>query len=84
MQESYNEVFAQLKELGIATWTSTGAIPAACVSHVVALTAFNRINTYGVSDSRYQRIALSAAAAPTALMALTTPPYESLEDQADF
>jgi len=84
MQESYDEVYANLKELGLATWASTAAIPAKVVPYVVALTAFNRIDTYGVSDSRYKRIAAKAVSAPSAIRMLTTPPFESLEEPVDY
>ncbi len=60
---AYNEVYQQLKTDGLATWTSTGAIPTELVPHVVAMVAENCLNTYGVSAERYQRIKLAVAAA---------------------
>jgi len=56
IEEAYDEVYADLKVEGLATWTSTGAIPAEVVPHVVALVADNCLGTYGVSIDRYNRI----------------------------
>ena len=84
MQESYDEVYASLSELGVATWTSTGSVPLELTPPVVALVAWNRIDVYGVSDSRYQRIAAKAAVAVATLKQFTTPAHESLEEPTDF
>ena len=84
MQKSYDEVYASLKELGVATWTSTGSVPDELTPPVVALVAWNRIDVYGVSDSRYQRIAAKAGVAIDTLKQFTTPAHESLEEPTDF
>lgn len=82
VQNSYNEVYAVLKQLGVATWTSTAAIPAEVTPHVVALVAFNRAT--GVSAQRYARLQGLASVAIPGIRALTTPPHESLTDPDDF
>lgn len=84
MQDSYNEVWASLNDLGLATWTSTGDVPLELTPPVVALTAWNRINVYGVSDSRYKRIAAPAGEAIRTIRLFVTPEYESLEEPTDF
>ncbi len=84
VQESYNEVYAVLKKLSLATWTSTGTIPEEVVPHVVALVAFNRIDEFSVSNARYQRIQLSAGVAIAGIRTLVNPDYEALDDPVDY
>lgn len=84
MQDSYDEIYAALKVLSLATWVSTGPVPDEVVPHVVALVAMNRTITYPVSEARYQRIARIAAGAIPGIKALVNPPHESITDPDDF
>ena len=84
MQDSYDEVYAAINEQGLATWTSTAAIPNEVVPHVVALVAMNRIDTYGVSNERYNRLAGKAAGAMIGIRSLVNPPFESLDNPKDY
>ena len=84
MQESYEEVYASIENLGLATWIKAGPVPDELTPPVVALVAFNRASVYGVSDSRYQRIVLQASEAMRTISLFVTPPYESLEEPAEF
>jgi hypothetical protein len=81
---AYNEVYAQLKKDGLATWTSTGDIPADLVQHVVTLVADNCVNTYGVSDSRYKRLKMDVPAARREIRKLTAPNYVSMDNAQEF
>lgn len=81
---AYNEVYADLQNEGLATWTSTGSIPAECVQHVAALVADNCLNTYGVSNDRYQRIKLSVKEAKREIRRLITPEFISPANPSDF
>lgn len=81
---AYNEVYAHLKNDGLATWTSTGDIPTELVPHVVAYVAQNCLNTYSVSLDRYQRILNSVVIATKELPKLVTKHYVSQEEATDF
>lgn len=81
---AYNEVYQQLKVDGLATWTSTGAIPAEVVQHVVAMVADNCLNTYGVSPERYARIKASLATAEKQLPRLITNSGVSEDSAVDY
>jgi len=81
---AYNEVYEDLKVLGLATWGINGYVPNGLVPHVVALVAWNAVDSYGVSPARYQRIQLKAASAKREISLLTVPKHESLEEPRDF
>lgn len=56
IESAYDEVYAELKKEGLATWTSTAAIPDELVRFVVTLMADNCLNTYSVPVERFNRI----------------------------
>ncbi len=88
IETAYDEVYADLKKDGLATWSSTGSVPAELVPHVAHLVAFARIDVYGVSNERYQRILAKTGEngwiAKREIRRLTTPDYESLEEPTDY
>lgn len=63
IEEGYAEVYAMLVDQGLAVWAIANEVPDAIVQPVVSLVAENCLNTYGVSDVRYQRIKLEASQA---------------------
>jgi len=77
IESAYDEVYQDLVDQGVATWTSTGAIPTKVVPHVAALVADNCLNTYSVADSRYARIKASSANAFREIRRLVTAHYVS-------
>lgn len=81
---AYDEVYADLKTEGLATWASAGTIPDEVVRHVAALMADNCVNNYGVSDKRYDRIKKDSAVAKREIRKLISPVYVSTTDPADF
>lgn len=84
LDRRYDEVHADLKEMGLATWASTASVPTALVPHVVALIALSAAQVYGISGERYQRIAAMAAMAKPSIARLVTPRYESTEEAVDY
>src|SRR4051794_14206086 len=74
---AYDEVYAQLRKDGLATWASTAAIPAELVPHVVALVADNCLNTYAPSLDRYKRIKAAVQIAMRDIRKFTAPDYVS-------
>ena len=81
---AYNEVYAQLKEDGIVTWTSTGAIPTHLVPHVASLVADNCLNTYSVSNDRYKRIKAAVLLAMPEIRKFTTQFHASQDNPTDY
>lgn len=82
--QGYAEVYAQLKKDGLATWAYAGDIPDEVCTYVAALIADNCLNTYGVSESRFQRIKLAAAEARREMQKHTAPDYVSQEQAVDY
>ena len=48
LEAAYDEVYAELKEEGLATWAATGEVPSKIVPYVVAWVAITRSGTYGI------------------------------------
>lgn len=84
IETAYDEVYADLKSEGLAVWASTGSVPAKLVPHMVALVAYSRANTYGISNDRYMRIAAKAGTAKSEIRRLVQPDYESLTEPTDY
>ena len=88
IETAYEEIYADLKTEGLATWASTAEIPDKLVYHVVSLVALSRSETYGVSDSRYQRIlnraGVNGITAKREIRKLTNPDYESMTEATDY
>ena len=84
LETAYDEVYAQLKVEGLNVWASDASCADELTPHVVALVAFNCLNTYPVSGDRYQRITFTASQAVSRIKALVTPEYESIEEPTDY
>lgn len=84
IESGYDEIYAQLKKDGLAVWASTGSVPDELTPHVAALVAENCLNTYGVSDVRYQRIVNAATIARREIKKFTTPDYVSQSEPSDY
>lgn len=63
LDAAYTEVYARLRDEDLVSWHSTASVPDELVSPVVDLVAFARVDEYGVSGERYQRIAIAASQA---------------------
>lgn len=86
--QGYEEVYADLKKDGLATWASDGSVPDELAPSVIALVCLNCLQTYGVSDKRAARIYAAAGAdgsiAKAKIRELVADEYESMSDPADF
>jgi len=82
--QAYDEVYDYLKEKGIAVWTTSGTVPDRLVPYVVSMMAENCLNTYSVSNDRYQRIMKAYENAEAMIHMLTTPDYASQDEPTDF
>lgn len=88
IEDAYIETYTKLKVEGLATWSFTGTINNELVPFVVLMTAKNGLNSFGVSNDRYQRIISQAGPnneiALREIRSLVTPRYESQEDPTDY
>lgn len=84
LQAGYDEVYAMIKEKGVATWPSVGPVPNAAVPYVAALVADNALGVYAVSDKRYQRIKAESLLAMSNLREVVKPEYVSTNDPVDY
>ena len=84
VNQAYDEVYADLKEEGLATWTSTGSVPNGLVPHVVALICLNCTETYSLSSDRYQRLSVKWTKAKPEIRRLVAPHYESISEAKDY
>lgn len=84
IERRYDGVYESLKNSGLATWSATGSVPTELADHVAAMVAFSAAGVYGISDSRYQRLAIADAKAKAEIRKLTTPHYESLDEPVDY
>lgn len=84
IESAFDEVYAQLKKDGQATWASTGSSPDELTNHVVFLVAENCLDDYSVSDTRYMRIKAGAQVARREIQKLTTSDFASQDDPQDF
>lgn len=53
---AYDEIHAELTELGLAIWPLTAECPDRLSEHVANLVAYRLVNDFSVSSERYQRI----------------------------
>ena len=81
---AYDEVYADLKEEGLATWASTASVPSELVTHVVALICEQCSETYSLSDNRFARLQTRWVKAKREIRRLTTPRYESLGEAVNY
>ena len=84
MGRSYNKVFKELKDTGLATWVAAGPVPDHLAGHVEALMAMEASSAFYVPDNRYARILSLAKDARRELRRLTIPDFESLDEPVDF
>lgn len=85
---AYDEVYQQLKKDGLATWPSTGSVPAEIVPHMVSLVAQQCVGVYTLSPAR-QQILLGVAGingelAKREIRKLVSPDYSSQENAVDY
>jgi len=84
MDKSYNKVYDELNETGLAIWAVAGVIPDRIASHVETLMAFEASSAYFVPDAAYARIVAKERIARREIRRLTQPDYESVDRPRDF
>ena len=61
LDQAYTEVYEQLQQLGLTTWSSTANVPDQYAGPVAMLVAEARAVKYRVPDAQYQRIKLEGS-----------------------
>ena len=84
IEQAYDEVFEYLKEMGLATWASTGSVPNNLATHVIAMVAHNCLDDYGVSNDRFSRILNRYGVAEKEIRKIIVVPYSSQTPPRDF
>ena len=84
MSAAVDEVYAQLKKDGKATWASTGTTPDELTPHVIALVAENAMGDFSIPSERYARIKQDAAIARRDIAKFTVSDYSPPNDVEDF
>ncbi len=88
IETAYDEVYADLKDEGLATWAAADEAPDTITPYMAGLVALSRNVTYGISAERYQRIiALTGTDGSLAyreIRKIVTPDYQSLDEPTDY
>lgn len=84
LDNAYNEVFAELRAADVVSWSATASVPDEVVGPIVALVALSRVDEYGVSNDRLQRIASSALNAEPRIRRAITEDYFSNMNNAEY
>jgi hypothetical protein len=85
---TYDEMYARLKEKGLAAWASDGEVPDRIVPYFCLLMEEKLLTSYSVPENRNIRIRTDAGEdgekALLKLSQLTIQEYESIDDNTDF
>ena len=84
MTQKYAEVYAMLKDKGLAYWASGSTVPDKFSPHVQALMAFFSTEDYSISGERLQRINAKASVAFREIKSLGKPEHESIDDPTNY
>lgn len=84
LAEAYTQVYDELKDEGLDIWAPSGVVPDKIAPHLAALMAFNVVDDKGVSAERYSRILNQRNIAKPEIRKYATPPYESVDEPADY
>ncbi len=80
----YDQIYAELKGVGVATWSATGSVPTELQGHMANLVALDATDVYHVSDKLYARLTAADAGSRTRLRELTTPAHVSTSGPKDY
>lgn len=77
MKQAYSEVYAELEELNLTEWAEDEDVPTKFADTISNLVASKRLDEYGVSSERYQRIMSKAANSEAEIRRLIAGSYVS-------
>ena len=84
LDDAYKEVYGRLITEDLVSWAFTADIPDEAVSPVVDLVAFARVDEYGVSGERFQRLALAVSTAEVRIRRTLQDDYFTDESEAKY
>ena len=88
MGEAYDEVYAELENIGLALWAKADEMPDEITPHFTALMAWNKRTTYGISEARYQRLLLQVGdegkKAISRIRMLLSQAYSNADEATDY
>ena len=84
LDDAYTEVYARLLKEGLASWASAAEVPDELVSPVVDLVSFARVDEYGVSTERYQRLQIAASQAEIRIRRSLQDDYFKDQEEAKY
>ncbi|MCZ6897636.1 MAG: hypothetical protein O7D95_02855 [Betaproteobacteria bacterium] len=88
MGEAYDEVYAELENIGLALWDTADEIPDEITPHFTAMMAWNKRNIYGISEALYQRLLLQVGdeskKAISRIRMLLSQAYSNADEPTDF
>ena len=83
LEQAYAEVYAEIKEHGLAFWAADADIPDKFTPHIIALVAFNALSL-GASDSRAAKVSAQASEAIPMIRELGATRYTSDSYPKDY
>jgi hypothetical protein len=84
MVNAYNEVYLYLQEIDLTFWGQTSAVPDEVANEISAMMAWRRVNDYGVSNERYQRLAQEVRPAEMRIRTVAVNQYKANSEPEDF
>ena len=84
LDDAYTEVYNRLRDEDLVSWDVAAEIPDEVVSPVVDLVAFSRVDEYGVSTERYQRIVSAASQAEVRIRRSLQDDYFTNQNEASY
>ena len=88
MGEAYDEVYAELENIGLALWAKADEMPDEITPHFTALMAWNKRNIYGLSEALYQRLLLQVGdegkKAISRIRMLLSQAYSNADEATDY
>ena len=84
LDDAYTEVYARLRDEDLVSWSATAEVPDELVSPVVDLVSFARVDEYGVSTERFQRLQIAASQAEIRIRRSLQDDYFKDQDEAKY
>lgn len=84
LDDAYAEVYARLRDDDLVSWAFTAEVPDELISPVVDLIAISRVDEYGISGERFQRIAIAASQAAIRIRRSIQDDYFTDESEAKY
>lgn len=84
IENAYDEVYAHLKQKGLAIWRLDGSVPSELVNPVINLIAFQISEVLEISAEKYNRITQKALLAIPAIKERVYPEYEPQDAPTNY